>query len=278
MRIFTICFIFLALGCGLYYSWDRFPNILLSIDDKIYLKTFRTLEVRYLPDQIIHQHRKELLKNEDYSLLEPKLTFYPYLFMEVKFTKDLHSTEEGVLLWGLTDGEIVTDTGTWEKTHGFEDCLIAKATQNDFKVLKALADAGGVLDHQSIYQKFKVDSEVIDTWIESCRKKKLVVVLANKIRLHFQNPKLKTFPITRLEEPLVGIPSRNLSRAQKRYSASQIRKLALIAFGNDFAIRKMGELFLPVYSISIQNPDGSVLTTHWNALTGKRMETYLDPI
>lgn len=274
MRFILFCLILCGIGFGVYKYKDRLPVSLFVLEDKVQLKTFRTLEVRHTPESIIAQHKRELVKNPDYSLLEPKLTFYPYLFMEVKYTKDLYNTEEGVLLWGLTDGEMVIDTGTWERTHGFEDCLIAKANKNDFKILKTLVEYGGSIDHDSLYQKFKVDSEIIDEWIESCRKKKLLVVLGNKIRLHFQNPRLKTSPVTRIEEKLVTVPAKNVSRGQKRYSAAQIRKLATIAFGNDFAIRKMGELLLPVYSISIQNPDGSILTTHWNALNGKRMESF----
>jgi hypothetical protein len=58
---------------------------------------------------------------------------------------------------------------------------------------------------------------------------------------------------------------------KKRYRSSQIETIAKAAFGNDFAIRKTTEIFLPVYSIVVQNPDGSQMTTYWNALNGKRL-------
>ena len=57
----------------------------------------------------------------------------------------------------------------------------------------------------------------------------------------------------------------------KRFRTSQIETTAKAAFGNDFAIRKTTEIFLPVYSIVVQNPDGSQMTTYWNALNGKKL-------
>ncbi|MFN0064647.1 MAG: hypothetical protein ACKVOH_00235, partial [Chlamydiales bacterium] len=79
-------------------------------------------------------------------------------------------------------------------------------------------------------------------------------------------------PITHLAEPLVTQEGKSNVKMKKRYSVSQIRKLTEIAFGTNFAIRKMQQVFLPVYMISVQNPDGSVRTTHWNALNGQRFD------
>ena len=161
---------------------------------------------------------------------------------------------------------------TWEKTHGFEDCLIAKANKNDFKILLALVEGGGAVDREQIYRRFKVDSDILDDWIESCRKKKLVAVSGNQFRLHFQNPRLETQPKTHLSDSLVTQPGKHSLKTNKRYSPSQIKSLVTMAFGRDFAIRKTQEVFLPVYSIAIQNPDSSIRTTYWNALNGKRLD------
>ena len=43
-------------------------------------------------------------------------------------------------------------------------------------------------------------------------------------------------------------------------------------FGDDFAIRQTHEIYLPVYSLAIQNTDGSYQTTYWNALNGLRLD------
>jgi len=53
--------------------------------------------------------------------------------------------------------------------------------------------------------------------------------------------------------------------------SEETEKVILPDRGKDFAIRKTTEIFLPVYSIVVQNPDGSQMTTYWNALNGKRL-------
>ena len=94
-----------------------------------------TLEARYLPEQIIDAHRKELLGNDKKTLQNTTLKYYPYLLLDVKYP-DNSKTREGVLLWGLTDGEMVLNTDTWESTHGFRDCLECQATATISKCCK----------------------------------------------------------------------------------------------------------------------------------------------
>lgn len=273
MRWLLTLIILGALAFGGWYTWKNYPPVRNFIEEKFGTSEFHTLEIRHTAEKIMDGHRKQLLKNSEYSFLEPKLHFYPYLLMEVKYSKDAHSTNEGVLLWGLTDGEMVIDTATWETTHGFEDCLLARAEQNDFKIIKSLIENGGLIDRDKLYQKFKIESDILDDWIDSCRAKNLITLSGSKLRLHFQNPRLDVAPATRVGEWLVTIPAKYSVQAKRNYSPAQIRKMAQIAFGKDFAIRRIKEVFLPVYSISVQNPDGSMLTTHWNALNGQRFES-----
>ena len=47
---------------------------------------------------------------------------------EVKYTTSDDKTHESIMLWDLTDGEMVINTKNWEKTHGFGDCITADAT------------------------------------------------------------------------------------------------------------------------------------------------------
>lgn len=272
MKLLFSLLLLAGLSFGGWFLFDNNPTIHNFVRERLGSGDFRTLEIRYTAEQIMEAHRHRLLKNEGYTFLEPKLTFYPYLLMEVKYTKDADATGEGVLLWGLTDGEMVIDTTTWEKTHGFEDCLLAKADKNDFKILKTVVAAGGAIDREKLYQKFQVESDILDEWVENCRSKKLIAITGSKLRLHFENPLIEVTPVTRLDEGLVTIPAKYSARANKNYPPSQIKRLTTEAFGSDFAIRKMKEVFLPVYSISVQNPDGSTLTTRWNALNGKRFE------
>ncbi len=272
---FILFLIFLgACVYGGYWSWKNVPQVKKFVNEKITRGEFPTLEIRYTPQQIMELHKGELLKGKGYSFLEPKLSFYPCLLMETKYSKDHHTTTEGVLLWGLSDGEMITDASSWNKTHGFQDCLVTGANKSDFNIIRALVKGGGSLDRDQIYRTFNVESETIDSWIESCSKKKLIVLSGNLYRLHFANPKLETEPKTLFNERIVTQTASNAIKVKERYTPSQIKKLTRIAFGKDFAIRSMSEVFLPVYNIAILNPDGSQLTTSWNALNGKRMDSH----
>ena len=168
ISLLTLC----ALGVGGWYIWQHNGSLTDFVKNGLPSADFQTLEVRFTADEIMERHRSELLKNQGYIFLEPKLLYYPYLLMEVKYAKGRGATGEGVLLWGLDDGEIVIQTATWEKTHGYEDCLVAKANKNDFKIIEAVVNHGGAIDREKLYSLFNVDQEVLDGWIESCREKK----------------------------------------------------------------------------------------------------------
>jgi hypothetical protein len=270
MRPIILLSIFFSLCCGAYLSWNRMPQLRSRVEELLSGATFQTLEVRYSAESIMEAHRKELLKDSDHVFLEPSLKFIPYLLMDVKYNRTQDKTGEGVILWGLVDGEMVINTSTWEKTHGFTDCITSNATRQEFKILNALASKGGSWDREGLSKFLNLENNILDTWVDSCRKKSLIVQTGNSYRLHLQNPKLQVIPETKLEHWLVTKPTKHTRRIKKRYRAAQIEVTARAAFGNDFAIRKTSEIFLPVYSIIVQNPDGSQMTTYWNALNGKR--------
>jgi hypothetical protein len=255
-----------------YWMWGNLPDLRGRLQDLLHIGKFQTLEVRHTAESIMESHRRELLADSEHTFLEPKLKFYPYLLMEVKYARTQERTGEGVILWSLVDGEMVINTNTWEKTHGFLDCLSYGADRNDFKVINALSNRGGIMDREGLTRLLNVENEKLDVWIDSCRKKNLIVQNGNNYRLHLQNPKLLVIPETKLDQWLVTKPSKNAPRVPKRYRSTQIETIARSAFGNDFAVRKKTEVFLPVYSIIVQNPDGSQMTTYWNALNGKRIE------
>jgi len=269
MRLIFSLLTFASLGFGGWYAWENVPQVREAAQKTLSKSEFCTLEIRYTAEEIMRTNKDNLLKNSGYNYLEPELLYYPYLLMDVKYSKDRSSTCEGTLLWGLTDGEMVIDTASWDKTHGFEDCLLSKANKNDFKVIKALVENGGAVDREKLYQRFKVDYDILDDWIDDCREKKLIVISGNKFRLHFENPHLEIQPVTHLDQALVSQPAKYSAKVKKRYSLSQIKKLTVVAFGGDFAIRKTQEVFLPVYRIGIQNPDGSTRTVYYNSLNGK---------
>lgn len=270
MRPVILLILLLVLGLGGFWSWTYFPAFRSKAEDFLSSSTFQTLEVRYSAESIMETHRKELLKDSDHVFLEPTLKFVPYLLLDVKYIRSHDKTGEGIILWGLVDGEMVINTSTWEKTHGFTDCIASNASRQEFKIINALSSRGGSWDRDGLSKFLNIENNILDTWIDACRKKSLIVQNGNTYRLHLQNPKLQVIPETKLEHWLVTKPTKHALRVKKRYRPSQIETIARAAFGNDFAIRKTSEIFLPVYSIVVQNPDGSQMTTYWNALNGKR--------
>lgn len=282
MRLLWFLAVILAVGGGGWYVWENYPPVRQFVEDKLptaqnFIKDklskeeLYSFKIRHTAEALMETHKGELIRDSDAKFLEAELTYFPYLLMEVKFAKNAALTQEGALLWGLTDGEMVIDALSWEKTHGFEDCLVARATRDDFRVLRALIEGGGVMDREKIYQKFKVETETVDAWLESCRKKRLIVISGNKFRLHFQNPKLEITPMTRLDEWLVTLPPQPHQRGKRRYSATTVQQFANDLFGSDFVIRRTSEVYLPVYTLTVQNPDGTLLITRWNALSGRRI-------
>ena len=263
----------LAISLGGFWSWTYVPTFRSKAEDLLAPRTFQTLEVRYSAESIMETHRRELLKDSDHVFLEPTLKFVPYLLLDVKYNRTHDKTGEGFILWGLVDGEMVINTSTWEKTHGFTDCIASNATRQEFRVINALATRGGSWDRDGLSKFLNIENSVLDTWVDSCRKKSLIVQSGNTFRLHLQNPRLMVIPETKLDHWLVTKPTKHAQRVKKHYRASQIENIAKAAFGSDFAIRKTTEIFLPVYSIVVQNPDGSQMTTYWNALNGKKLVT-----
>jgi hypothetical protein len=271
MKIIATILALLAGGYGVWMVANNHPDVKNKITSLIDAGHFHTLEVRYNASQIMEQHRSDLLKDNRHRYLDPVIEFYPYLLMEVKYTSSDDKTHESVILWDLTDGEMVINTKNWEKTHGFGDCIIADTTPQEFKVLNLLAKKGGSLDRNGLSKALNVEHEVLDGWVDSCRKKKLIIQAGNLYKLHFQNPILRTIPETHLDERLVTKSFKEAIRLGRQFSPGQIERIAKAAFGQNFAIRKMTDVYLPVHSIVVQNPDGSIHTSHWNALNGRRL-------
>lgn len=271
MRILLTLISLAAAAYGVWWIGQNHPEIKEQVEDFIHTSSIRTLEVRYTASQIMDAHKKELLKTSRHQFLEPELTFYPYLLLEVKYRYSEAETKEGVVLWDLVDGEMVIDTRDWLKTHGFGDCIATQADRREFRILNFLANKGGISDRESLYRALHVENEMLDSWINSCIRKKLIVQTGNRYRLHMERPRLKTSPVTKVEERLVTQTTHYAKRASKRYSLSDIQSLTRAAFGQDFTIRKTTDVYLPVHCIVVKNPDGSVHASHWNALNGRRL-------
>ncbi len=258
-------------GYGFWWVSNKNPDLKTKVEELLDVGNFHTLEVRYSANQIMEKHRKDLLKDSRHRYLEPELHFYPYLLLEVKYTLQDDKTQENVILWDMTDGEMVINTRNWDKTHGFGDCISAETSPQEFKILSLLAKRGGAIDRDGLGKALNVEDEILGGWIESCRRKKLIVQSGNLFRLHLKYPRLRSIPETKVEDWLVTKPYKNAIRLGRRYSNSQVERIAKAAFGQNFAIRRTVDVYLPVHSIAVQNPDGTIHTTHWNALNGKQL-------
>ena len=272
MRFLSVLITLAALAYGGYWVNLHHPELKGKALDWMNNGTFHTLEARFTAQQIMEANQRALLKDNRHKFLEPTMKFSPYLLMRVKYTAQEDVTKEGMIIWDLLDGEMVLNTNHWEKTHGFFDCINAYVEKDEFRIIRALAEKGNSLDREALSKTLRVENDVLGKWLESCRKKKLVVQMGNHYRLHFQDPRLPVKRPNTLIDDRIVTKSCNLSeRLSKRFSHGQIKRIAEAAFGQDFAIRSTLVVYLPIYCITIQNPDGSVHTSYWNALNGRSL-------
>lgn len=268
----------LILSVGGWWLWENNREIQAQLLSYIENGDILTLESKYTPEQIMDDHQQELLGNAKRSYQDAVLKYYPYLLLEVKYTAD-KTSREGVILWGMEDGEMVLNTNTWETSHGFKDCLECDANRTDFKIINVLASHQGSFSIEGLQQELHLEQDTLEPWIESARRKHLIVQNGNILQLHFENPKIRVNPQTQITQNLVSKPTASTQKVIKKYSKNQIMKVAKAAFGNDFTIRGDKEVYLPVYSLSVLNSDGSIHTSDWNALNGQRIiPNYLSKI
>lgn len=255
---------------GGWWLWDNGTELKEQVFQYVENRDLLTLESKYSPEVLMETHRQELIGDENRSFLEPLYVYYPYLLLDVKYTEN-HKTREGVLLWGLEDGEIVLNTETWETTHGFKDCLECQANKNNFRIIQVLARHGGAISLDELQQELHLEKEPLEAWLTEAQSKHLIVQKGNRLQLHFENPKIAVIPQTRIKQQLVFKPLDKGEKVSRSYSNKQIYQIAKAAFGNDFAIRSSKEVFLPVYRLSVLNADGSIFSSEWNAVNGQRL-------
>lgn len=274
MRIIFALITLICLAAGGWWFDKIHPEVRTKVVDLISPESFHTLEVKYTPEQIMDTHMYSLLKSDEHKYLNWEIKYYPYLLMEVKYAKDELHTNQGVILWDLIDGEMVINEHHWEKTSGFGDCIKAKVDKTEFKIINLLARRGGTMDRETLCHHLRVENEILDHWIDSCRTKRLIVQNGNDFRLHMRTPRLHVIPETRIDDKLVTKTFRKRGLITRRFSPSQIKRIAESAFGSDFVVNKATKVYLPVCAITVENPDGSLHTSYWNTLNGKELSFY----
>lgn len=270
MRSIKFILLLTLIAGGAWWLWLSDSSIKEVVSQYIENGEILTLEAKYTPEQIMEINRRELLTDTK-TYKDSALKYYPYLLMEVKYVQPDKKTREGVILWGMVDGEMVLSTDNWERTHGLEDAILASATSNDFKIINALARNKGYMTREELHKDLKLEADIVDPWLDSARQKHLIVQKGNDLQLHFEDPKIPSLPQTKFKQYVVSKPYNFDQRVSKKYSKTQIERISRAIFGQDFTIRSTKEVYLPVYHIEVQNGDGSVMDSAWNAITGVRI-------
>jgi hypothetical protein len=272
MKSLTSILLIAAVASAAWWGIQNNPNMQTVVEQYIDNGDIVTFEARYTPEKLMELQSRELLGDGgERTFQRADMKFHPYVMLDVKYNSSDKRTREGILLWSLVDGEMITDCTSWEQTHGFEDAINAQANRNDFKILNALARNKGRLSIDQLQKELQLEEELLHSWIEEAKDKHLIVQKGGELQLHFQNPKILVSPQTKISQCMVTKPYSHTQKIARKYSVNQVEKIAHAAFGTDFAIRSKKEIFLPVYNIEVLNPDGSILTTQWNALNGKKI-------
>lgn len=255
--------------------WIYFEPISNTLVAYVENGDFLTLEARYSPEEILEAQKTTLLGGNARSYKSVSTKYHPYLLLEVKYTSPDKKTREGVVLWSLVDGEILLNTENGDRTHGYRDAIMNSATRNDYKILHTLARHGGTLAIEQLKHELRLEEDTVDNWIASARSKHLVFQKGNLVQLHFQNPKLVLSPQTTIAQRIVTKPYGQADWLKKQLNRSTIENNAKAAFGSDFTVRSAQEIYLPLFSIEVLNPDGSVMTSYWNPLNGQQVQSVL---
>ena len=269
-RLLLLLFVALA-GYGLWYTLENMDDV-RTLLPQAKESTILTFEVSTTADELVKAREKILLKTPNHSIAKVELKYLPFLLMNVKFVRADKKTEEAKLIWSLEDGEMVLDTHGFDTTHGFEDCINAKAVDDDFRILHYLHRHGGQSSKETLFQELGMDADTVYERLEALRKKHLIATRGDLIRIHLESPLIHVVPATKIYHHFVTKPCKSESQISPHYSKDQIHKVTKAAFGQDFAIRSEHLLFVPIYQVNVQNPDGSTLKTYWNGVTGKRLE------
>lgn len=270
MKAFFLLVIFSALSFAAYYGYLHRAEVEDFLPVVSHEDTIDTFENAFSAEDFLSRHAKTLLPTKQHTFGATRLFFCPHLFLQVKHSPDGRSTMASAMLWNLIDGELVLDTNSFEETQGFADCLSSKAGADDFRILLLLSRKGALTKDQ-IVQELGTDTQVVCDRIEDMRKRHLVVVASDVVRLHVESPLIKNDPSTAITRPLV---QRKITKDDKLlpvYSKQDIEYLVKSAFGQDVAIRTSRLVFVPLYEIQILNPDGSIRRTFWNAVSGKEL-------
>lgn len=265
-RIFGMLFL-ASVGIGGFWAYqhiEAFKTLALPSDHDETIETFETV---CLADEILAKQTR-LLPSKHHSFGPVTLFFSPHLLIQGKYSIDNRSSQSASMLWDLTDGELVLDTNGFEHTQGFADCLTSQPNADDFRILHILSKKGP-LSKETVIHEFGGDDVAVCERIEGLRKRHMVIVSNDIVRLHVESPLLKVDPVTVITKPFVHRHTVRSALIEPKYSRQDLESLVKAAFGPNLAIRTCRMIYIPTYEIVVNNPDGSVRKTYWNAVCGR---------
>lgn len=272
MKFFQGLFFILLFLAFMWWAGDKHPKWKEEIRNLFDSSACAIIEAKFAPEQVIETNSKPFLRMHKYQYLPPITKLYPFLLLDIKYSPSPDKTEESLILWDLIDGEMVINTKDWKKTHGFSDCIRESSSGLELQILMTLAKHKGSLPGNSLLQLLHWDKTTFTAWSESCCRKSLITCHDNIYRIHMQDPILFSTPKTTFHENFViKTDDSGNSKLPKQFSPNQIKRIARLIFGEDFAIRNIKQIFLPIYIITVQNSDNSLQTSYWNSLTGKQI-------
>ena len=273
LRYLSLLLFVAACGYCAWYGVEHYDELIAYVSPSQRAeKPILTFEASCTPEELMKSHEKELVKDANHALSKANVQFLPFLLMDVKYVRPDKKTEEAKLIWSMENGEMVLDTQSFETTHGFEDCIKAKALDDDFRILHEVQRHNGQMTKEALCQALGMDPDIVFERLEALRRKHLVAIRGDMVRIHLDSPLLHVQPQTKVYHYFVTKIVPGTSEIVPHYSKDQIRRIAQACFGPDFAIRQEHILYVPIFQINVQNPDGSTQKTYWNAVTCKRIE------
>ncbi|AGR97706.1 hypothetical protein [Chlamydia trachomatis] len=205
-----------------------------------------------------------------------ELLFVPHVLMRVRFSGEEDKragSHEGAMLWSLSNGEMVLNTGSWTYSKGFRECLMLKAGKQDVQLMQVLAGMGGSASREVLSQALSMRNVRADRVIRACQKKKLIFTHDNLIYSHFQQPQpIKGCMTVFNSSPVWLAKPKGSTVCSVVYPEDRIQNLVEMIFGDNFFILSSEQIHVPVYKVSIAASDSSVRVEYINAITGKSFD------
>lgn len=268
-----------AVSLGSVWLWEHNPSVRVWVDNHFF--SYIDVKFDHSDDHVIaNRFTVEHITNNGpgpgTKLHTCKVLYLPLLKMDVKYRGAI-GTEEGIIVWDLVSGEMLMDLESWTYSHGLEDCLISDISHDAFLVLSSLSKKGKrreCTDVMGISKDTGLNYEFLDALLRDCTNLGLVVSKNNGYALHIQNPRLPDSPLSSSYQNLPSSWTTTQSRITRdtkiksTYTVEMVQQFAMKIFGPNFIIKRSSIVYLPLFLIQYNAPDGSLHTTYYNAFSG----------